>query len=81
HNPLYTARELRHQFEDHGAKFAIVWDKVGDLVADVPSDLALEHIVSVDITRAMPFRTRVALRLPVKKARESRAQLTATPTS
>lgn len=81
HNPLYTARELRHQFEDHGAKFAIVWDKVADLVADFPSDLALEHIVSVDITRAMPFRTRVALRLPVKKARESRAQLTATPTS
>ena len=28
HNPLYTPRELRHQFEDHGAKFAIAWDKV-----------------------------------------------------
>lgn len=81
HNPLYTARELRHQFEDHGAKFAIVWDKVADLVADFPSDLALEHIVSVDITRAMPFGTRLALRLPVKKARESRARLTAAPTS
>ncbi|MDO9395405.1 MAG: AMP-binding protein, partial [Herbiconiux sp.] len=22
HNPLYTARELRHQFEDHGAQVA-----------------------------------------------------------
>ncbi|MDI9890388.1 long-chain-fatty-acid--CoA ligase [Microbacterium sp. IEGM 1404] len=81
HNPLYTARELRHQFEDHGARFAIVWDKVADLVADFPSDLALEHIVSVDVTRAMPFRTRLALRLPVKRARESRAQLTAAPSS
>ncbi|MEB0303608.1 AMP-binding protein, partial [Mucilaginibacter sp. 5C4] len=28
HNPLYTERELRHQFEDHGARVAIVWDKV-----------------------------------------------------
>ena len=28
HNPLYTAREMRHQFEEHGAKIAIAWDKV-----------------------------------------------------
>lgn len=81
HNPLYTARELRHQFEDHGARFAIVWDKIADLVADFPSDLALEHIVSVDITRAMPWKTRLALRLPVAKARTARAQLTAAPRS
>jgi long-chain acyl-CoA synthetase len=26
HNPLYTERELRHQFENHGARVAIVWD-------------------------------------------------------
>ena len=28
HNPLYTGAELRHMFEDHGAKVAIVWDKI-----------------------------------------------------
>ena len=28
HNPLYTGAELRHMFEDHGAKAAIVWDKI-----------------------------------------------------
>ena len=33
HNPLYTERELRHQFADHGATIAIVWDKVADSVA------------------------------------------------
>ncbi|GAA1546505.1 long-chain acyl-CoA synthetase [Microbacterium ginsengiterrae] len=79
HNPLYTARELRHQFEDHGARFAIVWDKTVDTVAGFPSDLDLERIISVDLTEALPFSKRVALRLPVKKARESRAKLTATP--
>jgi long-chain acyl-CoA synthetase len=79
HNPLYTARELRHQFEDHGARVAIVWDKTFDTLAGFPADLKLEHIVSVDITEAMPFGTRLALRLPVKKARTSRAQLTSTP--
>lgn len=81
HNPLYTARELRHQFEDHGARFAVVWDKLADTVADFPSDLALEHIVSVDITEALPLGKRLALRLPVAKARQARAQLTAAPTS
>lgn len=81
HNPLYTPRELRHQFEDHGARFAIVWDKIADTVAEFPSDLALEHIVSVDITAALPLGKRLALRLPVAKARAARAQLTAAPTS
>lgn len=81
HNPLYTPRELRHQFEDHGARFAIVWDKIADTVADFPSDLALEQIVSVDITRAFPLGKRLALSLPIAKARTARAQLTAAPTS
>jgi len=79
HNPLYTARELRHQFEDHQARFAIAWDKVYDTLDGFPSDLKLERIVSVDLTDAMPWRTRVALRLPIPRARAARAQLTATP--
>jgi len=76
HNPLYTPRELRHQFEDHGARFAIVWNNVVATVQAFPSDVAVESIVSVDVTRAMPFTTRALLRLPVAKARESRAALT-----
>ncbi|MCK6065657.1 MULTISPECIES: long-chain-fatty-acid--CoA ligase [Microbacterium] len=79
HNPLYTARELRHQFEDHGARFAIVWDKCVDTVAGFPSDLAVEHIVSVDMTEALPLGKRAALRLPIPKARESRERLSTTP--
>lgn len=76
HNPLYTPRELRHQFEDHGAKVAIAWDKSVATLQDFPADLALDAIVSVDLTRAMPRSTRLALALPVAKARESRAKLT-----
>jgi len=76
HNPLYTPRELRKQFEDHGAKHAIVWNKVVSTVQEFPADLAVTNLIAVDVTRAMPFLTRVALRLPVAKARESRAALT-----
>lgn len=76
HNPLYTPRELRHQFEDHGAKVAIAWDKSVATLQDFPADVKVDAIVSVDLTRAMPRSTRLALALPVAKARESRAKLT-----
>lgn len=79
HNPLYTARELRHQFEDHGATVAIVWDKVVDTVDDFPRDIRPTSIVSVDLTRALPLAKRLALRLPVPAARRSRVAMTATP--
>jgi long-chain acyl-CoA synthetase len=79
HNPLYTARELRHQFEDHGARHAIVWDKTYDTVLGFPSDVRPDVIVSVDLTAALPLGKRLALRLPVAKARAARGKLTARP--
>ena len=76
HNPLYTERELRHQFEDHGATVAVVWDKVHRIVSDFPADMGLRSVIAVDLTDAMPFGKRVALRLPIGKARVARNALT-----
>lgn len=76
HNPLYTAEELRHQFADHGARIAIVWDNTVPTVLDFARDLGVTTIVGVDMTREMPLSTRVLLRLPLAKARASRAALT-----
>ena len=81
HNPLYTPPELRHQFEDHGAKVAIVWDSVADTIADFSRDIRPAHIVAVDLSRALPLSKRMALRLPVPRARASRAALTTRPTA
>ena len=78
HNPLYTARELRHQFEEHGAKFAIAWDKVVGSIQQFPADIAVPNVVSVDMTREMNIVTRLLLRLPIKKARDQREALTTT---
>jgi long-chain acyl-CoA synthetase len=76
HNPLYTDRELRHLFEDHGAMIAIAWDKLVGRLEAMPRDLRFDAVVSVDITRAMPLATRAALRLPLRKAKTARAALT-----
>jgi len=76
HNPLYTERELRHLFEDHAARVAICWDAAVAKLKAMPDDLALEHIVSVNLLRAFPTLKRLALQLPVKKLRTTRDRLT-----
>jgi long-chain acyl-CoA synthetase len=76
HNPLYTDRELRHLFEDHGAAVAIVWDKAVERVRQLPADVGLRSVVSVELIPAMPLAQRLALRLPVPAARKARAALT-----
>ena len=44
HNPLYTAHELRGQFNDHGARVAIMWDKAVEELAVLRGDTPLETI-------------------------------------
>ncbi|NES31268.1 AMP-binding protein [Micromonospora terminaliae] len=74
HNPLYTADELAHQLTDHGARVAVVWDKVAPLVTGRG---AVETVVAVDLTGALPRLKRWALRLPLPKVRAARAAMTA----
>jgi long-chain acyl-CoA synthetase len=75
HNPLYTSRELRHQFEDHQARVVIAWDKAAASVQAFPADITIDHVVSVNLLTEFPALKRLALRLPVKSLRESREAL------
>ena len=81
HTPLYTPREIRHQFEVTAPVVAIVWDKIADVVATLPEDARPGAVVSVRLPDAMPFGKRFALRLPVAKARTARDAITAKPTA
>ena len=76
HNPLYTAAELRRPFVDHGARVAIVWDKVVPVIEGLRDGSNLEHVIAVDMTTRLPWSKRLALRLPLAKARAARDQLT-----
>lgn len=77
HNPLYTSRELRHQFEDHQARVVIAWDKAVEQIRQFPSDVGVDHVVSVNLLRAFPAVKRAALSLPVPSLRATRRSLTA----
>ena len=76
HNPLYTSRELRHQFEDHQARVVIAWDKAVATIRAFPADIEIDHVVSVNVLNAFPTAKRLALQLPVPSLRRSRAALT-----
>lgn len=75
HNPLYTAAELRHMFEDHGAKAAIVWDKVADKITSLPADIRPRNIYAVNMLEEMPLMMRTALKLPIRTMKASREKL------
>jgi long-chain acyl-CoA synthetase len=79
-NPLYTAEELAYQLADSGAGFAIAWDKVVPTLDAIQSDTHLVTIVAVNMTTALPLGKRVAMRLPVAKARATRTAMTAAAT-
>ena len=77
HNPLYTAREIRHMFEDHAARVAICWDVAVPKLHSQPGDIEFDNIVSVNLTHAMPAIKRLALSLPLPGLRGMRKKLTA----
>ncbi|VEG26871.1 AMP-binding protein [Actinomyces howellii] len=82
HNPLAPAEELRAQLDHHGARVVIVWEKGVDKIlapGDQEADgLGGRTVFAVDLSAAMPARLRAALRLPVARARATRATFKAT---
>jgi len=80
HNPLYTARELRHMFEDHAARLVVCWDAAVPNLRRQPDDITIDHIVSVNLLDEFPAHLRWALRLPIPALRRKRAALTGRPT-
>ena len=76
HNPTYTADELAHQLADCGAVVAVAWTKAVPAVLDARSHApALRTVVAVDIARDLPRASRLALHLPVARARTQRDAL------
>src|ERR1700759_4999349 len=48
-NPLYTARELRHQLHDSGASAIIVLDNFASTLAEVLHDTPVKHVITTGL--------------------------------
>ena len=72
HNPLAPAGELEGEYARHGARVTIAWSKTLEKL----TFLGRGHTTfSMDLTTALPTASRLALKLPIKAAREKRDQL------
>ena len=48
-NPLYTARELKHQLEDSGAKAIVVLDNFAATLEQIVAETGVRHIVTTGV--------------------------------
>ncbi|GAP67003.1 acyl-CoA synthetase (AMP-forming)/AMP-acidligase II [Mizugakiibacter sediminis] len=54
-NPMYTARELRHQLQDSGARAIVVLDNFAATVAEVLGDTAVERVITTGLGDMLGF--------------------------
>ena len=72
YNPLAPSGELEGEYARHGARVTIAWSKSLEKL----TFLGRGHTTfSMDLTTALPTASRLALKLPIKAAREKRDQL------
>ncbi|MFH5822564.1 AMP-binding protein [Georgenia sp. AZ-5] len=71
HNPLAPPTEIQAQLDAHGARVVVCWEKALDRVAP-GGDRKGRTVLAVDLTAALPRRSRLLLRLPVAAARKQR---------
>jgi long-chain acyl-CoA synthetase len=53
-NPLYTAREMRHQFKDSGARALVYLNLFGDRVQEVVADTPIEYLIEARMGDMLP---------------------------
>jgi len=54
-NPMYTARELKHQLVDSGAKVIVVMEMFAHTVADVVSETSIQQVVTTCVGDMLGF--------------------------
>ncbi len=69
-NPLYTEREMVHQFNDAGAKALVSFANVGDLVAKVLPQTAVRHVIITELGDLLPMPRRLLVNAVVKHVKK-----------
>ncbi|NNL00526.1 MAG: AMP-binding protein [Xanthomonadales bacterium] len=65
-NPMYTARELRHQLVDAGAKAIVVVENFASVLESVRDDVPLEHIITTGVGDLLDFPKSLLVNFVVK---------------
>ncbi len=54
-NPLYTARELKHQLQDSGAKCIVILENFAHTLEEVIDDTDVEHVITTGVGDLLTF--------------------------
>ncbi len=54
-NPLYTARELRHQLKDSGARCIVILENFAHTLEEVIADTDVDHVVTTGVGDLLSF--------------------------
>ncbi|PIV32880.1 MAG: long-chain-fatty-acid--CoA ligase [Lysobacterales bacterium CG02_land_8_20_14_3_00_62_12] len=54
-NPMYTARELKHQLTDSGAKAIVVLDNFASTLAEVVNETGIQHVLTTGVGDLLGF--------------------------
>lgn len=69
-NPLYTEREMLHQFNDSGAKALVVLANFADKVEKVLPQTGIKTVIVTELGDALPLFKRILTNLVVKKVKK-----------
>ena len=70
-NPLYTARELKHQLIDSGARAIVAVENFAHVLADVRDECSLDVIVTTQIGDALDFPRNLLVNAALKYVKKA----------
>ena len=69
-NPLYTARELKHQLEDSGARAIVIVENFAATLEQALDGTAVEHVITTQVGDLLPAPKRWLVNTLVKRVRK-----------
>lgn len=69
-NPMYTARELKHQLNDSGASAIVVLDNFAHTVSEVLRDTSVKHVVTTAVGDLLNFPKSFIVNFVVKHVKK-----------
>jgi long-chain acyl-CoA synthetase len=69
-NPMYTARELRHQLDDSGAKVIVVLENFAHTVASVVTETTVKHVLTTGIGDLLGFPKRLITNFVIRHVKK-----------
>ena len=69
-NPLYTEREMLHQFNDSGAKALVCMDVFARSVQNIRARTGLQHVIVTSLADMLPFAKRTLINAAAKYVRK-----------